>query len=92
MASELDRLMAEWRERPLSPPLDQLEPLVWARIAATRDGAASGVLGFRAALVAVMMGVGVVAGGAAVATAAEDASPFAIHAALAPSSLLEGGR
>jgi len=35
--------------------------------------------------------VGIVAGGAASATAEPEVSPFATHSAYAPSTLLEGG-
>lgn len=68
--------------------LSQLEPRVWAAIAATGAPDVAGLLGVRAALVAAMMIAGVAAGAATSAAPAE-ASPFALHSPYAPSTLLE---
>lgn len=90
--SDLDRLLAAWSARAAPADLSQLEPQVWARLGARERTTASGVLGFRLALVASVMAIGVVAGGAASATAEPEVSPFATHSTYAPSTLLEGGR
>lgn len=90
--TDLDRLLRAWSERPAQAELGQVEPQVWARIDTPDRTSASGMLGFRAALIASMMVVGVVAGGVATATAEPEASPFAVHSTYTPSTLLEGGR
>jgi len=90
--SDLDRLLAAWSARAAPTDLNQLEPQVWARLSERARSADSGVLGFRAALVASVMAIGIVAGGAARATAEPEVSPFATHSAYAPSTLLEGGK
>lgn len=92
MPNHLDQLFSHLREAPTDMPLDQLEPAVWSRIDATRrDAPRDAVWGWRAALAAVMLTTGAFAGGVAAAQS-EASSPFAIHAALAPSTLLESGR
>lgn len=90
--SDLDRLLAAWSARATPADLSQVEPQVWVRLEAKERTAASGVLGFRMALVAAVMATGVIAGGAASATAEPEVSPFATHSAYAPSTLLEGGK
>lgn len=90
--SDLDRLLATWSARPAPADLSQLEPQVWARLGTSDRSSARGVLGFRVALVASVMALGVIAGGAASATAEPEVSPFATHSAYAPSTLLEGGK
>lgn len=90
--SDLDKLMHAWSERPVHADLSQVEPRVWGRIDAPNRTSASGIIGFRAALIASMMAVGVVAGGVASATAEPEPSPFAVHSTYTPSTLLEGGR
>ena len=90
--SDLDRLLAAWSARAVPTALSQLEPQVWVRLDAKERTAASGVLGFRMALVASVMAIGVIAGGAASATAEPEVSPFATHSAYAPSTLLEGDK
>jgi hypothetical protein len=92
MNNDLETRLAAWRQRTVSGELSQLEPLVWARIDARRPTPAAAILGFRAALVAAMMATGIVAGSAATGAAAPDPSPFAMHSAYAPSTLLEGGK
>ncbi len=92
--SNLDNLLAAWSGRTLPGELNQLEAHVWARLSArdrTSLSGLSGVLGFRAALVASVLAIGIVAGGAASATQKPEVSPFAMHSAYAPSTLLEGG-
>ena len=88
MQRNLDDLLAAWRQRHTPTDLSQLEPRVWAAIAATRAPDLAGLLGVRAALVAAMMIAGVAAGAAASAAPAE-ASPFALQSRYAPSTLLE---
>jgi hypothetical protein len=90
MRRNLDDLLAAWRQRHTQADLSQLEPRVWAAIAATRAPDVAGLLGVRAALVAAMMITGVAAGaGAAASAAPAEASPFALHSPYAPSTLLE---
>jgi len=88
MQRNLDDLLAAWRQRHGPTDLSQLEPRVWAAIAATRAPDVAGLLGVRAALVAAMMIAGVAAGAAASAAPAE-VSPFALQSPYAPSTLLE---
>lgn len=94
MQRNLDDLLAAWRQRHTPTDLSQLEPRVWAAIAATRAPDVAGLLGVRAALVAAMMIAGVAAGagagaGAAANAAPAEASPFALQSPYAPSTLLE---
>jgi hypothetical protein len=92
MQRNLDDLLAAWRQRHTPTDLSQLEPRVWAAIAATRAPDLAGLLGVRAALVAAMMIAGVAAGagaGAAASAAPAEASPFALQSRYAPSTLLE---
>jgi len=88
--SDLDRMLAAWSARKISADLGQLEPQVWARLNATERSKVAGALGFRAALVASVMTIGVIAGGAVSATVEPEISPFTTHSAYAPSTLLEG--
>jgi hypothetical protein len=90
--SDLDRMLTAWSARTFQADLSQIEPRVWARLSAKERTSPSGVLGFRLALVASVMAIGVIAGGAASATAEPEISPFAMHSAYAPSTLLEGGK
>ena len=90
--SDLDRMLTTWSARTIRADLSQLEPQVWARISAAEPASLAGALGFRAALVASVLAIGAVAGGAASATAEPEISPFATHSAYAPSTLLEGGK
>jgi len=88
--SDLDRMLAAWSARTVPADLSQIEPHVWARLKVRERPLASGALGFRAALVACVMIIGVIVGGTVGATAESEASPFATHAAYAPSTLLDG--
>lgn len=90
--SKLDRMLAAWSAHTIRADLSQLEPQVWARLSAAERVSIAGALGFRAALIASVMTVGVIAGGAASATSDAEISPFATHSAYAPSTLLEGGK
>lgn len=90
--SDLDKMLTAWSGRDVGADLGQIEPHVWARLSVEEHTSASGVLGFRAALVASVMTIGVIAGGAVSATAEPEVSPFATHSAYAPSTLLEGGQ
>jgi hypothetical protein len=89
MRTDLDNALAAWRERRPPADLSQLEPRVWAAIAAARAPNAAGLLSIRAAFVAAMMLAGIAAGAASSAAPAE-ASPFALRSPYAPSTLLEG--
>jgi len=92
MNNDLEARLVAWRDRTVPGDLSQLEPRVWARIDAQRSTPAAGILGFRAALVAAIMATGIVAGSAASGAAEPDPSPFALHSAYAPSTLLEGAK
>lgn len=89
MQMNLDDALSAWRERRAPADLSQLEPRVWAAIAASRAPNVAGLLSVRAAFVAAMMIAGVAAG-AASSTAPAEASPFALRSPYAPSTLLEG--
>ena len=86
----LDTLLTALRARRPDMPLDQLEPLVWRRIEAQQPTAPGGSFRWRTGFAALMLGLGMAAGGAAASSAAPEASPFAVHVAHAPSTLLEG--
>jgi hypothetical protein len=89
MRTDLDEMLAAWRRRASQADLSRLEPRVWATIAASRVPDVAGLLSIRAAFVAAVMIAGVAAGAASNAAPAE-ASPFSVHSAYAPSTLLEG--
>jgi hypothetical protein len=89
MMNDLDRLLAALRDRPTPRALNNLEPRVWERIEGARlDTAPALAWRWQAGLAAVMLTFGVFAGGAAAARPENDFSPFAVHAAYAPSTLL----
>lgn len=91
MNETLNALLARLRAAPPDRRLDQMEPAVWARIEGARAAAPiAGAWGWRAALAALMLSMGAYVSAAATAPA-PDSSPFSVHAALAPSTLLEGG-
>lgn len=92
MTDPIDPLLTAWCNHPLDPRLNQMEPRVWARIESQRSQAQPGAWRWRAGLAAAMLGFGVFAGSAATAKGGADLSPFAVHSAYAPSTLLEGGR
>ena len=92
MNTDLDTLLNRLRNASPDRRLDQLEPGVWARIdAVRREAPRGGVWGWRAAMAAIMLSAGAMAGGVASARP-QESSPFAIHSSLAPSTLLEEGR
>lgn len=94
MFTELDRMFAALRDRPLDRSLDQLEPRVWGRIdvAAIKAAPPQTAWRWQAGLAAVMLTLGAFAGGAAVAGSESGSSPFAVHPAYAPSTLLGDDR
>ena len=87
----LDTMLEALRTRTDGVRLEQLEAEVWRRIEAMREPG-RGVWAWRTAMAAVVLSVGMVAGGGAVASARADLSPFAVHTALAPSTLLGTSR
>ena len=92
MTDALSPLLAALRAKPLDARLDQLEPRVWERIGREQSQAQGGLWRWRAGVAAAMLASGTLAGGAAAANAVADPSPFAVHSAYAPSTLLESGR
>ncbi|MBN8607621.1 MAG: hypothetical protein J0L81_11945 [Caulobacterales bacterium] len=93
MTADLERLFLALRERPVDRKLDQLEPRVWGRIEAARTIVwPTRSWRWQAGLAAVMLAFGAFAGGAAAARPESDFSPFAVHAAYAPSTLLGDDR
>lgn len=92
MTLDIDRMLAALRDRPSASALGELEPRVWGRLEAeSRATRAGAPLRWQAGVAALMLTFGVFAGGAAAARNS-DFSPFAVRAAYAPSTLLEGGR
>lgn len=92
MKVDLDQLLARLRDAPPDRSLDGIERHVWARLEADHlEGTRGGVWGWRAALAATMLCVGVFASGMD-ATKHRENSPFAIHSTFAPATLLEGSR
>lgn len=92
MTANIDRMLAALRDRPSASVLDELEFRVWGRLEAESRATHPGdALRWQAGVAAVMLSFGVFAGGAAAARNS-DFSPFAVHSAYAPSTLLEGGR
>lgn len=89
MRTNLDDLLAAWRERRAQVELNQIEPRVWAAIGSGRAPDVAGLLSVRAAFVASIMVAGAAAGAAAGAQPVES-SPFSLHPPYAPSTLLEG--
>lgn len=92
MAPRIDQLLDKLRDQPIDGALGQLEPLVWTRIERLRPPPSrGGVWGWRAALAASMLALGALTSAAATPRA-QEMSPFAVHAELAPSTLLEAAR
>lgn len=92
MSTDIEQLLNRLRDAPGDRRLDQLEPGVWSRIdAQRREAPRGGVWGWRAAVAAVMLSVGVFSTTVASAKS-QESSPFAIHSSLAPSTLLEDSR
>jgi hypothetical protein len=93
--NRLDRTLARLKAEPLDRRLDQLEPAVWARIEAARQGrdSASLFLPVRAAAVVAALVFGVALGGVGAGEARaerQEVAVFSLDARLAPSTLLEG--
>lgn len=89
---DLDKMLRAWSLRPVHVDLSRIESLVRMRLSAPDRTHTSQIIGFRAALIASMMAVGIVAGGVASATAEQEAGPFAVHSSYTPSTLLGDGR
>ena len=95
MDQQLDRLLARLKAQEADRRLDQIEPRVWARIAASRGRGAgmAAQLQWRAAAVGLALTFGAAFGGVAAAARPDKAPEMAIfstHTALAPSTLIEG--
>jgi hypothetical protein len=93
--NQLDRALASLKAESLDRRLDQLEPVVWARIEAARQGrdATSLFLPVRAAAVVAALVFGVALGGVGAGEARaerQEVAVFSLDARLAPSTLLEG--
>jgi hypothetical protein len=96
MTERLDTLMARLAEAPADHALDHMEADVAGGIARWREdaGARSSLGPVRVASVGLALAMGVIAGGAAATSAVSEPrhfDTFAIQAALAPSTLLDGG-
>jgi hypothetical protein len=93
MMSTLEELAAQLMTRPPEGPLTGLETRVWARIAARQRAPSSAAIwGWRSAAAALLVALGVIAGGAAAAHASSELALFSPHPALAPSTLLGENR
>ena len=93
MTKNLEDLTARLREQPLERPLADLEARVWARIAARQRGPSSAAIwGWRSAAAALLVALGVIAGGASAARASPELALFSPRTALAPSTLLGENR
>ena len=97
MHHPLDDLVEGLRSQGVDRDLSQLEPAVWRRIGGARieRAAGGGCAPVRTAAVVMALVVGAAVGGAsAVASTSEpnETSVFALHAHLAPSTLLETRR
>lgn len=91
----LDRMLAALRAQPGDPRLASLEPRVWQRVAARAAPSSWGrQLRWQGTAVAMAMSLGAVIGGAAAAKSGEprEMAVFSTDAALAPSTILAGGR
>lgn len=97
MHHPLDDLVEGLRSQGVDRDLSQLEPAVWRRIGGARIERSSGV-GFapvRMAAVVMALVVGAAVGGVSAVSAASEPSEmsvFALHAHLAPSTLLDARR
>ena len=89
MNTDLDELTALLQAKAPERSLAGLEARVWSAIA-VRQRAMSPVTiwGWRSAAAALLLAIGVVAGGAAAAQASPELALFSSRAALAPSTLL----
>lgn len=89
MRTKLDDLLAAWRARGTPVGLNQLEPRVWAAIAAKTKPDVTGIVSIRVAFIATIMVAGVAIGAISSTAAPAEASPFSLHSPYAPSTLLE---
>jgi hypothetical protein len=86
---KIDGMLARLGDSAPDRSLDQLEPHVWASIAARRlKPVASLAWEWRAALAAAALVLGAATGGAAVAGPPGEFAPFSAHADFLPSTLL----
>lgn len=89
MVSTLEELAAQLMARTPEGPLTGLETRVWTRIAARQRALSStAIWGWRSAAAALLVALGVIAGGAAAAHASPELALFSPRPALAPSTLL----
>lgn len=87
LAVQLRQLKAQ----PIDHALDALEPNVWQRVAACTARMPVVMLPWRAAAVGLSLSLGATFGGAAAGPSEPDEmAVFSAHAALAPSTILEG--
>lgn len=92
MSQELDHMIEAMRRQPQAR-LDGLEGRVWARIDALRQPSAMLLTPLRAAAVVAALGIGMVGGNLATASATSkpvEITAFSVEAHLAPSTLLDG--
>ena len=91
---DLDQLLVRLKSGTAAPRLDALEPQVWQKIAGhSLPGGLAAQFQWRAAAVGLALSLGAAFGGAAAAGtgAAAEMEVFSAQAALAPSTILEGG-
>lgn len=92
MVGQLDQLLGALREQSVDPRVAGLEPRVWARVDALRQ-ASPLPLWWRGGAAALALALGAAVGGvgASAAVPTDVMAVFSPQAALAPSTLLEGG-
>lgn len=89
MSTNIDELLTRLGHIAPDRALDQLEPLVWTRIAPMRlKPSGPTTWGWRGAVAAAALAVGVAMGGAAAARAPGELALFSAHTQFAPSTLL----
>jgi hypothetical protein len=92
---QLDRLLKALRSQPAEPRLASIEPHVWQRVAArTAPPSWARQLRWQGTAAALALSLGAVFGGAAAARSGEprEMAVFSTSTALAPSTILVGGR
>lgn len=93
MRNDLDELAAQLQKRPSDRSLDGLEGRVWSDIVARqREASPAAIWGWRSAVAALLLAIGVIAEGATAAQASSEHALFSSRTALAPSTLLGEGR
>lgn len=89
MHNDLEDLVAQLRARATDRSLAGLEARVWSRIAGRQRMASPvAIWGWRSAAAALLLAIGVMAGGATMARASPELALFSTQTALAPSTLL----